>query len=333
MKRKVSLKIKLLTVIIGLIIVSNVVQGIIVHNIANGALEDSVTKSISLVTENAALDISVRNSAELNFARNLAKLPMINEDKLTTEEKCQQLVAIAKESNGKYINIAYYGKDGYSYIPEKPGEPVYFGDRGYIKAPLNGQEYIRDPFMNTITNQLIMCYSVPVYKDNEVVGAICCVRDGNFISEITESIDVGGGMHPGIINMKTGSTVGNANKDGAKGNSVSDLAPDSELAKVFQNAMSGKKGIDFFTDPATNERMIASYQPVGSESDWFVFCAAPYDFYYDSLTKLNHVITIILIASILAGAVIGILCISSLIRPLFYVKNSIAEISRNPYTP
>ena len=63
MKRKVSLKIKLLTVIIGLIIVSNVVQGIIVHNIANGALEDSVTKSISLVTENAALDISVRNSA------------------------------------------------------------------------------------------------------------------------------------------------------------------------------------------------------------------------------------------------------------------------------
>ena len=206
--------------------------------------------------------ISAANSAELNFARNLAKLPMINEDKLTTEEKCQQLVAIAKESNGKYINIAYYGKDGYSYIPEKPGEPVYFGDRGYIKAPLNGQEYIRDPFMNTITNQLIMCYSVPVYKDNEVVGAICCVRDGNFISEITESIDVGGGMHPGIINMKTGSTVGNANKDGAKGNSVSDLAPDSELAKVFQNAMSGKKGIDFFTDPATNERMIASYQPV-----------------------------------------------------------------------
>ena len=103
MKRKVSLKIKLLTVIIGLIIVSNVVQGIIVHNIANGALEDSVTKSISLVTENAALDISVRNSAELNFARNLAKLPMIKSDELTTEEKCQQLVAIAKESKGKYV--------------------------------------------------------------------------------------------------------------------------------------------------------------------------------------------------------------------------------------
>ena len=200
MKRKVSLKIKLLTVIIGLIIVSNVVQGIIVHNIANGALEDSVTKSISLVTENAALDISVRNSAELNFARNLAKLPMINEDKLTTEEKCQQLVAIAKESNGKYINIAYYGKDGYSYIPEKPGEPVYFGDRGYIKAPLNGQEYIRDPFMNTITNQLIMCYSVPVYKDNEVVGAICCVRDGNFITAkgAGVAVDFAAAVFPGM---------------------------------------------------------------------------------------------------------------------------------------
>ena len=60
------------------------------------------------------------------------------------------------------MNITFYGKDGYSFIPEKPGVPIYFGDREYIKAPLAGQEYVRDPFLNTITNQLIMCYSVPV---------------------------------------------------------------------------------------------------------------------------------------------------------------------------
>ena len=327
MKKKISLKIKLLAVIVGLIIACSVVQSIMVHNIADAALGDSVTKVVTLVTENAALDISIRNTAELNFARNLAKLPMIKSDELTTEEKCQQLVAIAKESKGKYVNITFYGKDGYSFIPEKPGVPIYFGDREYIKAPLAGQEYVRDPFINTITNQLIMCYSVPVYDNGQVVGAICCVRDGNFISEIIESIDVGGGMHPGIINMKTGNTVGNVNKEASKGNSVADLDPNSELAKVFGNAMAGKSDVEFFTEPATGQKMIASYKPVGGDSDWFVFCAAPYDYYFGSLTKLNHAIIIILIVSIFVGAIIGILSISSLIRPLFYVKNSIAEIS------
>lgn len=101
MKKKISLKIKLLAVIVGLIIACSVVQSIMVHNIADAALGDSVTKVVTLVTENAALDISIRNTAELNFARNLAKLPMIKSDELTTEEKCQQLVQLqrkAKES-------------------------------------------------------------------------------------------------------------------------------------------------------------------------------------------------------------------------------------------
>ncbi|MCQ2240112.1 methyl-accepting chemotaxis protein [Treponema sp.] len=326
MKRKISLKIKLLTVIVGLIVVCSVSQGAIVHNIADKALEDAVSKGVSSMTEKVALDISIRNSEEMRFARNLAKLSVITGDEYTTEEKCNLLLPIVKESNGRYVNIAFYDKDGYSYIPEKPGVPVYFGDRGYIKAPLSGKEYIRDPFVNTITGQLIMCYCVPVYKDGSIVGALCCVRDGNFISEIIESMDVGGGMHPGIINMKTGETVGNANKDTAKGNSVNDLDPNSDLAKIFKNAMAGNIAIETFVDPANHQKMLASYQPI-ADSDWFVFCAAPYDYYYGSLTYLNRTITIILIVAILVGAIVGIISISGLIRPLFYVKNSIAEIS------
>ncbi|WP_407399914.1 methyl-accepting chemotaxis protein [Treponema sp.] len=326
MKRKISLKIKLLTVIVGLIVACCVIQGIVVHNIADMALEDAVSKGVSSMTEKVALDISIRNAEEMRFARNLAKLSVITGDEYTTEEKCNLLLPIVKESNGRYVNIAFYDKDGYSYIPEKPGVPVYFGDRSYIKAPLSGKEYIRDPFVNTITGQLIMCYCVPVYKNGNIVGALCCVRDGNFISEIIESMDVGGGMHPGIINMKTGETVGNANKDTAKGNSVDDLDPNSDLARIFKNAMSGNVAIETFIDPANHQKMLASYQPI-ADSDWFVFCAAPYDFYYGSLTHLNKTITIILIAAIVLGAVVGIICISGLIKPLFYVKNSIAQIS------
>ncbi len=329
MSGKVSLKVKLLTVIVGLIVVCCVTQGTLIQGISKKALDNSVSKTVSAMADKVALDISIRNSEELRFVRNLAKLPIIRDADVSTEEKCRQLVAIAKESSGRYVNIAYYGADGYSFIPEKPGVPIYFGDRAYIKAPLSGKEYICDPFINAITNTLIMCYAVPVYTNGVITGAVCAVRDGNFISEVALSIDVGGGMHPGILNMKTGQTVGNANVNAntTKGDSITDLDPKSELAMVLKKAFSGQTGRDVFYDEAAKMKMVAGYRPVDETSDWCVFCAAPYNYYFGAIDVLNRALVIILVISILAGCVVGIACISGLIRPLYYVKNSISEIA------
>ena len=105
---KVSLKVKLLTVIVGLIVVCSVVQGTLVQQISSKALNGAVSKAVDSMADKVALELSIRNSEEFRFVRNLAMLPMINGDEYTTEEKCAQLVSIAKGSSGRYVNISFY---------------------------------------------------------------------------------------------------------------------------------------------------------------------------------------------------------------------------------
>lgn len=326
--KKVSLKLKLLVVIVGLIVVCTVGQGTLVHNIADKFLEESVSKTVTAMTEKVALDVEIRNTEELRFARNLTKIAAIKSDALSAQEKCNQLVSIAKESYGRYTNIAFFDKDGYSYIPEKQGVPVYFGDRDYIKNALKGIENITDPFLNSVTNKVIMCYSIPVYSSGKIIGAVSCVRDGFYISNITEDIDIGGGHHPIVFNMKTGVIVGSADmRSNYKVRNIKDMARGKELGSIIESALAGRRNLEFYKDPVTNKKMIASYRPVGGKNDWAVLCTVPYDFYFGSIAELNAALTIILIVSIILGTVVGIFCISKLIKPLRFVKNSISEIS------
>lgn len=327
MKKKVSLKIKLLTVIIGLITICTMVQGTLVKNIADESLNDAVLKAVVTMTDKVANEFYIRNTEELRSLHNIASLKFMTDENLSTEQKCAQLVKIAQNSNGRYFNFAYYGPDGLTYIPERPGQPIDLSDRAYFKIPMTGKDYIGDPFVNNVTGQYTMFYGVPVMKDGKVIGVITSVNNGDFIDKITAGIDVGGGIHPGVMNMKTGQTIGNSNSETEKGNNIKDLDPETELGKVLGKALSGQSGVDVFTDHVLKKKMIASYKPIGDESGWFVFCAAPYDFYFGSIERLNRILMIILIVSIAFGAIVGIICISSLIRPLFYVKNSIAEIA------
>ncbi len=327
MKRKISLKVKLLTVIVGLIVICTMVQGTLIKRIADESLNEAVIKAVVTMTDKVANEFYIRNTEELRSLHNIASLEFMTDENLSTEQKCAQLVKIAQNSNGRYFNFAYYGPDGLTYIPERPGQPIDLSDRAYFKIPMTGKDYIGDPFVNNVTGQYTMFYGVPVMKNGKVLGVITSVNNGNFIDKITEGIDVGGGIHPGVMNMKTGQTIGNSNTETEKGNNIKDLDPETELAKVLANAFSGKTGVDVFTDHVLKKKMIASYKPVGDESGWFVFCAAPYDFYFGSIERLNKILMVILLASIAVGAVVGILCVSSLIKPLFYVKNSIAEIA------
>lgn len=327
MKRKISLKVKLVTVIIGLITICTMVQGTLVKKIAGESLNEAVLKTVVTMTDKVANEFYIRNTEELRSLHNIASLKFMTDENLSTEQKCAQLVKIAQNSNGRYFNFAYYGPDGLTYIPERPGQPIDLSDRAYFKIPMTGKDYIGDPFVNNVTGQYTMFYGVPVMKDGKVIGVITSVNNGNFIEKITEGIDVGGGIHPGVMNMKTGQTIGNSNSETEKGNNIKDLDPETELGKVLGKAFSGKAGVDVFTDHVLKKKMIASYKPVGDESGWLVFCAAPYDFYFGSIERLNKILMIILVLSIALGAIVGIICISSLIRPLFYVKNSIAEIA------
>lgn len=87
-----------------------------------------------------------------------------------------------------------------------------FASRPYFSEAFAGKDFVSDPTFSTITNSVLQHYSVPVYNGGRIVGAVVAVISGNTVQDTIASIDLGGGMHPSVINSKTRTTVANVNE-------------------------------------------------------------------------------------------------------------------------
>ena len=118
---------------------------------------------------------------------------------------------------------------------------------------------------------------------------------GNAALETIEKIDMGGGMHPSVIDYVQGVTVANANAgtdETANGDDGEGLSETEGLGLVLSNIFAGKEGIEEFEDPNIHAHLIAAYKKVPGTT-WTVFAVAPYDYYFGSLKAMQRSLNIV----------------------------------------
>ncbi len=321
-----SIKIKLMILLSAIVIVAVMSVGFLSYRQAYNELRSSVDETLTLVADNAAQEISDQNEKEFAMLRALASLPMLSGNDYTLDQKCAELKQIALKNSTKYENIAYYDKNGLSIVGD--GRYHDFSDSSYFIPTKLGKEYVSDPKENNITDDILMFYSVPVYDENNSYnGAIVSVIRGNWLNQIISRIIVGKSSHPGVINMKTGDTVGNASDVKERNGSSSDLDKNSEFGKLIARVVAGQTGIDNFTDPFTHEYMTTSFRPVGGNTDWAILCAAPYNDYFDGLKHIRNMIILNLVIILIVSATLGYIFVSTMLKSLKIVKTSIEDIA------
>ena len=160
------------------------------------------------------------------------------------------------------------------------------------------------------------------------------VLKGNPISDMIAEVDIGGGLHPVVIDLISRNYVAFAN-DVAEGqeDSLATLDPNSDIANVFNNLFSGKSGVASFFNPMMGMKVYASYRPVylenpfDSVTPWTIFCPAPYDFYFGSLKTLRASVFGTLAIFLVLGLIIGIIMVRVMIKPVRTVKAIINGIA------
>ena len=154
------------------------------------------------------------------------------------------------------------------------------------------------------------------------------VISGNSIADTIAAIDMGGGMHPSVINWATSTSVANLNENTETSEEDGGAALDETqgLGLILNNIFAGKEGIDEFVDPNIHAHLLASYKRI-PDTTWTVFAVAPFDMYFGSLKQLRTSVFLIIILTVLiAGGLIAFF-ISLLIKPLKTVKTSIETIA------
>ncbi len=322
---RASLKVKVLAMMFGVVVLASCALGAIVYGVAASNLSNSVHTTLTGVAQNVANQIKATNQAEFSMLESLARLPILRTDEFDLRQKCAQLAEVVRGNSEKYENIAYYDANGMSVLAS--GELHDFSSSSYFLAAIRGNKFLSDPSYSDTGKQFLMFYSVPVYalgSSSRVVGVIVSVIKGNMLGNITRRIDVGEGYHPSVIDRTDGRTLSDVtNRNGAK---ISDIDQNSSLGKVLAEVKTGRTGGSSFVDPQTKKKMTSAYMAVEG-TDWAVFCAAPYSFYFGGLSTIQHTVLIVVLATLIVSSLLSMIVISRFLAPLALVKNNISEIA------
>ncbi|WP_433032621.1 methyl-accepting chemotaxis protein [Treponema pectinovorum] len=326
---KVTIKVKLGILVIGLILFSGLSIGVGMFMISQRALKKSVKNHMVEITSNVVNIIRNNNDSEFKLLENLAALHIFNSNKASLEERCEALRDIARKFPNRYENIIFIDKEGNTITSD--GQRISRPNSDYFKIPITGKRYVSKPqVIDTVRKgQSLMFYSVPVYDyDNKIIGVIVSVVLGDMLEETVKKIDIGDGYHPYILDIETKTLIGNANGNRtADGNSINEIDKNSSMYKFLNEACSGKTGSGIFVDTFTNKKMAGVYRPIGGDCSWVVFCSAPYDYFFADLNTLARTAIILTVIVILIGFALTMLVVIMTSRPLIFVKNSINEIA------
>lgn len=325
-KARVAFTVKLLLVILPAILISCLLLGIVTYSIASKGMTESVKSHFSAISEDIANQISAINENEFCMLRALAELDFIKDEDVSLEEKTKQLSHIAATKGGNCENIAFYDAEGNAITTD--GRHMNFAKRPYFSEAIAGKNFVSDPTFSTVTNSILQHYSVPVRsKEGKIIGAVVMVISGNRIQDTISGIDLGGGMHPSVINYKTKTTVANVNEGTDESdNGEQQLDETSGLGLVLTNIFEGKENTEDFIDPNIHMHLLASYKRA-ENTDWTVLAVAPYDHYFHALKTMKTGVLVVTILVILLSTIVTVMFIGLLIKPLKEVKTSITKIA------
>ena len=325
-KMRISITAKLLLLFLSVFFISIVVFGEIAYKEASAGMTESVYKQIEATTNDVVHQIEGINARHFQMLHALAEITDLKVESISLADKQRLLVTAAKCAGENCENIAFYDAQGNALTAD--GRLMNFASRPYFAEAYKGKDFASDPSLSAVTNSILQHYSVPVRNEKGVIiGAVVMVISGNTILSTIEQIDMGGGMHPSVINYAAGTTIANAN-EGTDENANGDQQLDETtgLGLVLANIFAGKEGIEDFEDPNIHAHLIACYKVI-PHTTWTVFAVAPYDIYFTTLKRMQNSLTLVNIIILVLATVVIILLVSLLVKPLKAVKASVATIA------
>ena len=342
---RVGLKFKIIIFVVLLINLAVIVLGLISRKELTNSITKNTEQIMNLNAEKSVQVLKDVNRKEFYLLDSIADLPFIKDENISLEEKTVQLSAIARADPVHFENLAFYNDKGICIRPD--GEYVDVSQVDFFIQTISGKHFVIDPLPRSFviegdSDDTIMFYSVPVYSNNnpsKAIGILSSIVNGADVYNLSESILIGEKSHPMIISTTSGMPIGPTTYEGLSTEDITAIQEGGAKAldngqkektpwdNMLDSVIEGKTGFEILTEPSSKEKKVVYYMPVGDESGWAVVCAAPYEEYFASLTRITMIIVISIVIAVIIVIVGSLIFVSILIKPLGYVKNTINDIA------
>ncbi len=317
-----SIKTKIILAVSLLIFISLSIVGCIVSYLMYSSSISTLEKTMSEFAETSANYVNSSISYYKGILGEISLLTRLTSSDYTNEQKGAILADKAKHYN--FDNAGYITLDGMLY-PYNSN----VSDKEYFKAAKNGNFYITEPFMSDVLNHMVIAMAAPVYKNNAVDAVVIMTVNANFLSGITNEINIGDSGQASIVD-RNGYTISHSNEQFVKDrlNIIESAKKDPSLtglAAIQQKMVRGETGFGSYKFNGVNRVM--AYAPIPNSNGWSIGILATETEFLQNTFNAIYVTIGLVILFLIAGAIVAFTLSRSIVNPINEIKEVAGQIS------
>ena len=208
MKKRFSLRYKLILIFGILIAVAGITEGILSIRIARKAVTEKIEAHLMDKARDTAEILDGKVVQWFQLLEGIAQMPTLRDSEVSRQEKAVILQKLAETDNAfQKLNIV--DKKGIGYLSD--GNLSDISSTNWFKS-YNGNRYMSEPFPSLINGQMVIIIAVPLYNENATDNDILAATiDGFTMCEAVSNLVIGKTGSCSVINSR-GITIADPDK-------------------------------------------------------------------------------------------------------------------------
>ena len=328
MKKRFSMRNKLLIIFGLLIAVATIIEGVLAVQTARKAVTEKIETHLKDKATDIAEVIDGRLHSFFQFIEGIARMPFLYDSQTSAFEKARLLNKEAHFNKAIQL-LAYIDLQGNCSLED--GRIINLSEREYLKRTLKGEKYISEPYISKMDKSLVLTLSVSVYdSERNISGVLMTDISGFWLADQIKDIVVGKTGECYVIDQ-LGYTI--ADKDRTLVESRSNASEEAKtngiqtsLAAFEKKAMeTGELSVGCYE--YSGIKKIASYAKIKS-TGWTVIIAAPIEEFMGSVDNLRNRLISIGLIILVSALIITFFVARRIVQPIQTAVKALQNIAQ-----
>ena len=327
MKKRFSLRYKLILIFGLLIAIASLVEGLLAIRTARKAVTEKVEAHLIDKATDVAEVIDGRITAFWQFLEGIARMPAFRDPNISFTEK-SRLLDKEIAFNNQILDFNIADRNGILYSSD--GRATDISNLAWYKGSNGGQRFFAEPFMSPILHKLVLAVIVPVMDDNKNhISSLVALIPGNWLSDNIDDIVIGQTGYCYVLGVE-GATVAHKDQSVVEKmyNLIESAKTDSELAStaafLSRSFEIDETEVGYYTYKGTS--FIASFATIKT-TDWTVVIRAPVNEFMGTVNTLRTSMigssVIILVIALLIVYIVA----RTVVKPIKTVVSALRDIA------
>ncbi|MEG0942496.1 MAG: methyl-accepting chemotaxis protein [Angelakisella sp.] len=326
-----TIKSKIMSAIILVVVVSLVTLGSVSLWLTNNATGDALSRTMTQTAKITGERVSQELQLYKNIAMEAGMMPEIADSNIPTAYKSAVIKRKSEEYGLSRGNIL--GVDGVSMFDGKN-----YSDREYFVEAMKGNSFVSDPLISKTTGELSIIVAAPIWKNgilnSQVIGVVYFVPKETFLTDIVTSIQISSGGSAYILN-KMGVIVAHKEVERVKNNeNIFELAKTDtsleQLAAHHQKMIAGEIGFDTYSIGGVKKFL--AFAPISSSNGWSIGINAPTKDFAQQVTLSFYVIIAMVIIFIILASLVAAVISGKISRPIKQCAQRLDLLAQGDFT-